>query len=57
MKFLDANPVIRGINGTGLVELVLQYCEKPVDKHQKAIPLKKVTFRHKAAALPLFREG
>ena len=41
-KFLDANPIIRGINGTELVELVLQYYEKLSDKNQKVIPLKKV---------------
>ena len=41
-KFLDANPIIRGINGNELVELVLQYYEHLSDKHQKIIPLKKV---------------
>ena len=41
-KFLNANPIIRGINGTELVDLVLQYYEKLPDKHQKVIPLKKV---------------
>lgn len=41
-KFLDANPIIRGVNGTELVGLVLQYYEKLSNKSQKVIPLKKV---------------
>ena len=41
-KFLDANPIIRGINGTELVDLILKYYEKLDDKYQNVIPLKKV---------------
>ena len=41
-KFLDANPIIRGINGTELVDLILQYYERLDDKYQNIIPLKKV---------------
>ena len=41
-RFLDANPIIRGINGTELVELILKYYEQLSDEHQKIIPLKKV---------------
>ncbi|MBQ6504490.1 MAG: restriction endonuclease [Flexilinea sp.] len=41
-KFLDANPIIRGINGSELVDLVLKYYDLLGDKHQKILPLKKV---------------
>lgn len=41
-RFLDANPIIRGINGSELVELILKYYEQLRDDHQKIIPLKKV---------------
>ena len=39
---LDNTPIIRGINGTDLVELVLKYYGKLSEKHQKIIPLKTV---------------
>ena len=41
-KFLDANPIIRGINGNELVDLVLKYYENMSEKYQRMIPLKKV---------------
>ena len=41
-KFLDANPIIRGINGSELAGLILDYYEKLDKKYQKLIPLKKV---------------
>ena len=41
-KFLTANPIIRGINGTELVDLILKYYEKLSDKYQRIIPLEKV---------------
>ena len=41
-KFLNANPIIRGINGSELVDLILKYYERLRDEHQRIIPLKKV---------------
>ncbi len=41
-KYLQNTPIIRGINGTELVDLILKYYEQLDEKHQKAIPLKKV---------------
>lgn len=41
-KFLDANPIIRGINGTELVDLILKYYEDLDEKYQRMIPLKMV---------------
>ncbi|SCY69602.1 restriction system protein [Lachnospiraceae bacterium XBB2008] len=41
-KYLDNTPIIRGINGTELVELILDYYDKMSDKYTKLIPLKKV---------------
>lgn len=41
-KFLNDNPMIRGINGMELVNLVLKYYEGLSEKYQRAIPLKKV---------------
>ena len=41
-KYLDSTPIIRGINGTELVELVLKYYEQLNEKYKKIIPLKKV---------------
>ena len=41
-KFLAANPIIRGINGSDLVDLILKYYEKLDEKYQKIIPLEKV---------------
>ncbi|SHE89013.1 restriction endonuclease [Schwartzia succinivorans] len=41
-KYLDNTPIIRGINGTELVELILKYYEDLSEKYRKMIPLKKV---------------
>lgn len=41
-KFLDANPIIRGINGVELANLILKYYESMSEKYQQMIPLKKV---------------
>ncbi len=40
--YLNNTPIIRGINGTELVELILKYYEMLSEKYQKIIPLKKV---------------
>jgi len=40
--YLDNNPIIRGINGRELVELILKYYDKLPEKWQKAIPLEMV---------------
>lgn len=41
-KFLNANPIIRGINGVELVNLILKYYDKLSDKYQRMLPLKMV---------------
>lgn len=41
-KYLDSTPIIRGINGTELVDLVLKYYDDLGDKYRKMIPLKMV---------------
>ena len=41
-KYLDSNPIIRGINGTELVDLILKYYDGLSDKYKKMIPLKMV---------------
>ena len=41
-KYLNDHSIIRGINGTELVDLILKYYEQLVDKYQKMIPLKMV---------------
>ena len=41
-KYLDNTPVIRGINGAELVELVLKYYEQLSEHYRKMIPLKLV---------------
>ena len=41
-KYLDSNPIIRGINGTELVDLILKYYRDLSDKYKKMIPLKMV---------------
>ena len=40
--YLNSTPIIRGINGTDLVELVLKYYDQLNEKYQKMIPLKMV---------------
>lgn len=41
-KYLDNTPIIRGINGIELVNLILKYYESLSEKHQRMIPLKMV---------------
>lgn len=41
-KYLDSTPIIRGINGTELVDLILKYYCDLNDKYRKMIPLKMV---------------
>ncbi|MBE5825244.1 MAG: restriction endonuclease [Butyrivibrio sp.] len=41
-KYLESTPIIRGINGEELVELILKYYELMSEKFRKLIPLKKV---------------
>ncbi len=41
-KFLSNNPIIRGINGTELVDLILKYYDRLSEKHKRIIPLKMV---------------
>ena len=42
IKYLDAHPHIKGINGTELVELILKYYDKLSVENRKKIPLKMV---------------
>ena len=39
--FLDKNPIIKGINGYELVDLIIKYYDKLNEKYQKVIPLKR----------------
>ena len=41
-KYLDSVPIIRGINGTELVDLVLKYYGNLSEKYRRMIPLKMV---------------
>lgn len=41
-KYLNSTPIIRGINGTELVELILKYYDDLSEKYRKMIPLKQV---------------
>ncbi len=41
-KYLESTPIIRGINGTELVDLILKYYEQLSEKYQKMIPVKVV---------------
>lgn len=41
-KYLENTPIIRGINGTELVDLILKYYDDLDEKYQKMIPLKMV---------------
>ena len=41
-KYLESTPIIRGINGTELVDLILKYYEDLSEKYRKIIPLKMV---------------
>ena len=40
--FIEKNPIIRGINGSELVDLVLKYYDKLSEKYRKMIPLEMV---------------
>ena len=41
-KYLESTPIIRGINGSELVDLILKYYEGLSDYYKQMIPLKKV---------------
>ena len=41
-KYLDSTPIIRGINGSELVDLTLKYYDQLGEKYRKMIPLKLV---------------
>ena len=41
-KYLDNTPIIRAINGTELVDLILKYYEDLSEKYRIMIPLKRV---------------
>ena len=41
-KYLESTPIIRGINGTELVDLILKYYDDLDNKYKKMIPLKMV---------------
>jgi len=41
-KYLEGVPIIKGINGTELVDLILKYYEDLSEKYQKMIPLEMV---------------
>ena len=41
-KYLDDTPIIRGINGTELVDLILKYYDRLNDSYRNMIPLKMV---------------
>ena len=40
--YLQHTPIIRGINGNELVDLILKYYDDLSEKYKKMIPLKKV---------------
>ena len=40
--FVVKTPIIRGINGTELVDLILKYYDQLSEKYRKMIPLKMV---------------
>lgn len=41
-RYLESTPIIRGINGAELVELILKYYEELSEKYRKLVPLKMV---------------
>jgi restriction system protein len=41
-RYLESTPIIRGISGAELVDLVLQYYDKLSEKYKKIVPLKMV---------------
>ena len=42
LRYLEHTPIIRGISGIELVDLIIKYYDKLNDKHRKMIPLKQV---------------
>lgn len=42
VKYLESTPIIRGINGTELVDLILKYYDQLGEKYKKMIPLQRV---------------
>ena len=40
--YLEQHPIIRGLNGSEVVDLVLRYYDDLDDKYQDMIPLKRV---------------
>jgi len=42
LQYLNRTPIIRGINGTELADLILKYYDRLSEKHRKLIPLKMV---------------
>ena len=49
-KYLENTPIIQGINGTELVDLILKYYDQLSEKYRKMIPLKMVY-------IPVAKEG
>lgn len=41
-RYLDSTPIIRGINGTELADLILKYYKDLSDRYARMIPLKMV---------------
>ena len=41
-SYLEHTPIIRGINGAELAELILKYYDKLSERYRKLIPLKMV---------------
>ena len=42
VKYLESTPIIRGINGTELVDLILKYYGQLSEKYRRMIPLRMV---------------
>lgn len=40
--YLDHHPIIKGLNGSAVADLVLRYYEKLDDKYKEMIPLKRI---------------
>ena len=41
-RYLDNTPILRGINGAELAELIMKYYDGLSDKYKRIIPLKRV---------------
>ena len=52
-RYLDSTPIIRGINGTELADLILKYYKDLSDRYARMIPLKMVYNRFRQSR----REG